>query len=80
MKIVITDGFAVNPGDLTWDWLKKYGEVTVYDKISDDEAPDAIGDADIVFTNRVKIGAKARKPLGLLQRVSQLLERLFHIC
>jgi len=56
MKIVITDGFAVNPGDLNWDWLKKYGEVAVYDKISDEEAPEAIGDADIVFTNRVKIG------------------------
>ena len=32
MKIVVTDGFAVNPGDLSWDYLKKYGEVAVYDK------------------------------------------------
>ncbi|MBE6616864.1 MAG: D-2-hydroxyacid dehydrogenase [Ruminococcaceae bacterium] len=56
MKIVVTDGFAVNPGDLSWDYLKKYGEVTVYDNMSDEEAPDAIGDADCVFTNRVKIG------------------------
>lgn len=56
MKIVVTDGFAVNPGDLSWDYLSKFGEYKVYDKITDDEAPDAIGDADIVFTNRVKIG------------------------
>lgn len=55
MKIVITDGFAVNPGDLSWDYLNKYGEVTVYDKISDDEVADAIGEAEVVFTNRVKI-------------------------
>ena len=26
MKTVITDAFAVNPGDLSWDWLKKYGD------------------------------------------------------
>lgn len=57
MKIVVTDGFAVNPGDLTWDWLVKYGEYTVYDKLSDEEAPEKIADADVVFTNRVKIGA-----------------------
>lgn len=56
MKIVITDGFAVNPGDLSWDFLGKYGEVTVYDKLSDEEAPEAIADAEVVFTNRVKIG------------------------
>ena len=56
MKIVVTDGFAVNPGDLSWDYLAKFGEFTVYDKLSDEEAPAAIGDADIVFTNRVKIG------------------------
>ena len=57
MKIVIVDGYAVNPGDLSWDWLAKYGEVTVYDKLPDAEAAEKIGDAEIVFTNRVKIGA-----------------------
>lgn len=56
MKIVITDGFAVNPGDLSWDYLKKYGEVIVYDKTSDEDAAGVIGDADCVFTNRVMIG------------------------
>lgn len=72
MKIVITDGFAVNPGDLNWDWLNKYGEVTVYDKISDAEAPDAVGDADIVFTNRVKIGEAVLGKCRNLKYVSAL--------
>lgn len=72
MKIVITDGFAVNPGDLSWDWLKKYGDVTVYDKISDAEAPEAIGDADIVFTNRVKIGRSVLDVCKNLKYVSAL--------
>lgn len=72
MKIVITDGFAVNPGDLSWDYLKKYGEVTVYDKLSDEEAPEAIGDADAVFTNRVKIGKSVLDKCKNLKYVSAL--------
>ena len=32
MKIVILDGHAVNPGDLSWDFLNKFGEVTVYER------------------------------------------------
>ena len=55
-RIVITDGFAVNPGDLSWDGFRKYGELTAYDKLRDDEAAEALRDAECVFTNRVKIG------------------------
>ena len=72
MKIVVTDGFAVNPGDLSWDYLGKFGEFTVYDKLSDDEAPAAIGDADIVFTNRVKIGQAVIERCKNLKYVSAL--------
>ena len=31
MKIVILDGHAVNPGDLSWEALCQFGEVAVYD-------------------------------------------------
>jgi len=72
MKIVVTDGFAVNPGDLSWDWLEKYGEVTVYDKISDADAPEKIADSDIVFTNRVKIGKDVLDVCKKLKYVSAL--------
>ena len=72
MKIVVTDGFAVNPGDLSWDYLAKFGEYTVYDKLSDEEAPAAIGDADIVFTNRVKIGQAVIDNCKKLKYVSAL--------
>ena len=72
MKIVVTDGFAVNPGDLSWDYLGKYGEYKVYDKISDEEAPEVIGDADIVFTNRVKIGQAVIDNCKNLKYVSAL--------
>lgn len=72
MKIVVTDGFAVNPGDLSWDYLSKFGEYKVYDKISDEEAPEAVGNADIVFTNRVKIGKPVIDNCKNLKYVSAL--------
>ena len=38
MKIVITDGNAVNPGDLSWDFLNKYGQVVVYPRTPAEQA------------------------------------------
>ena len=32
MKIIILDGYTVNPGDLSWDWLGEYGEYEVFDR------------------------------------------------
>ena len=72
MKTVITDAFAVNPGDLSWDWLKKYGEYTAYDKLSDSEAAEHIGGAEVVFTNRVKIGREVLEKCPNIKYVSAL--------
>jgi glycerate dehydrogenase len=32
LNIVITDAHTLNPGDLSWDWLNKYGSVTIIDR------------------------------------------------
>ena len=61
MKIVILDGYTVNPGDLSWDELRKLGEVEVYDRtdiVNENEAICRIGDAQIVFTNKTPITKK----------------------
>lgn len=55
MKIVILDGYTENPGDLSWEWLNKYGEVKVYDRTPADLTLERIGDADIVYTNKVEL-------------------------
>ena len=58
MKLVILDGYAENPGDLSWDALRKFGELTVYDRtdLTDtDEIIRRIGDAEIVITNKTPI-------------------------
>ncbi len=55
MKSIVLDGFAVNPGDMSWDFLAEFGTYTVYDQTEDDQVAERIGDADIVMTNRKKI-------------------------
>lgn len=57
MKIVILDGYTENPGDLSWDALRQYGEVSVYDRTpyEEDEIIRRIGDAEVVFTNKCPI-------------------------
>ena len=58
MKIVVLDGHALNPGDLSWDCLRQFGEVTIYDRTPVDLVVSRIGDADIILLNKVTITAE----------------------
>lgn len=58
MKIVVLDAFAMNPGDLSWEKLKKLGEVEIYDRSSVSETPGRIEGAEIVLTNKSAITEK----------------------
>lgn len=55
MKIVILDGKAVNPGDLSWDFLQEFGEITVHDRTPVERIASRIGDAEIVLLNKAPI-------------------------
>ena len=59
MKVVILDAYTANPGDLSWDAMKEYADLTVYDRTPHDEAEiiRRIGDADVVYTNKTPISA-----------------------
>ncbi|HEY8423041.1 MAG TPA: D-2-hydroxyacid dehydrogenase [Thermoclostridium sp.] len=56
MKIVVLDGFTLNPGDLSWDDLKEIGQVDIYDRTPNDKILERIGSAEIVFTNKTPLG------------------------
>lgn len=61
MKIVVLDGYTLNPGDLSWDALKTLGECKIYDRTSltdDAEIISRIGDAEIIFTNKTPLTKK----------------------
>lgn len=57
MKIVILEGHAVNPGDLCWDALNQFGEVTVYPRTDYEQAAQRIGDGEIVLINKTNFDA-----------------------
>ncbi|TBW39473.1 D-2-hydroxyacid dehydrogenase [Siculibacillus lacustris] len=52
MKIVVLDGYTLNPGDLSWDPIAGQGDLTVHDRTAADDVVARIGVAEIVFTNK----------------------------
>ena len=54
MKIVVLDGYTLNPGDLSWSGLEKHGDMVVHERTKQDSRAviEAIGDAEIIFTNK----------------------------
>ena len=57
MKITVLDGYTENPGDLSWDALKEFGELRVFDHTPTDPAETIrrIGDSDVIFPNKCRI-------------------------
>lgn len=57
MKIVVLDGYALNPGDLSWEGLRSFGDIVVFDRTpyEDEQIVRNIGDASIIFTNKTPL-------------------------
>ncbi len=72
MKIVILDGSAANPGDITWGELERLGELTVYDHTRPDELVDRARDAEICITNKTVFSAEIIEQLPKLKYIGVL--------
>ena len=75
MKIVVLDGYALNPGDLSWQGFEELGEVTVYDRTSytdKQEIIERIGDAEAILTNKTPITADVLKACPQLTYIGVL--------
>ncbi len=55
MNIVILDGYTLNPGDLSWDGIRKCGDLTLYDRTPAELILERSKDADILFTNKTPL-------------------------
>ena len=53
MKIVVLDGYTLNPGDLTWEGLEALGELTVYDRTAPEDIIAFSTSAEIAFISDV---------------------------
>ena len=58
MKIVVLDGYGLNPGDLSWNGLEALGELTVYDRTAPDEFMERSSGAEVLITNKTVITAE----------------------
>ena len=71
-KIIVLDGYAANPGDLSWKPLEEWGELTVYDRTAPSEVVERARGAEIVMTNKVNIGADIISQLPELKMINVL--------
>ncbi|MDR2366609.1 MAG: D-2-hydroxyacid dehydrogenase [Deltaproteobacteria bacterium] len=59
MKIVILDGYAENPGDLSWAGIEALGDLTIHDRTPVEKVAETIGNAEIVLSNKAQVRADA---------------------
>jgi len=72
MKLVVLDGHALNPGDLSWDDLGSLGELTIYDRTPPELTVERAQDAEAVFTNKVILGPEHIRQLPKLRYIGVL--------
>ncbi len=72
MKIVVLDSVPLNPGDLDWGPLAAQGELTLQESTAPEEVGSRIADAEVVYTNKVRLGRDAFTAAPHLRLVSVL--------
>lgn len=72
MKITILDGYALNPGDQSWDGFAKFGEVQVFDRTMADDVAQRAAGAAIVLTNKTPLPEAVIRQLPDLKYIGVL--------
>lgn len=72
MKIVVLDGYTLNPGDLSWDGLCTLGECEIYDRTPPELVVERARGAEVLFTNKVLVGRKEMEQLPELRYIGVL--------
>lgn len=72
MKIVVLDGYTLNPGDLDWRGLEQFGELAVYDRTAEDQIVERSRDAEILFTNKTPLRKHVLQELPSLKYIGVL--------
>lgn len=72
MKIVVLDGYAANPSDISWERMQALGNLVVYDRTTPQEVIERCKDAEAVLTNKVVISADTMAHLPKLRYIGVL--------
>ena len=70
LKFVVLDSYALNPGDLSWEWLENLGECEIYDRTPADKILERCMGADIVITNKTPITKDTLSKLSNLKYIA----------
>ena len=72
MKIVVLDGYTLNPGDLSWETLEALGDCTVYDRSVPEEVVSRSIEAEVILTNKTVLSSETIASLPKLQYIGVL--------
>jgi glycerate dehydrogenase len=72
MKLVVLDGYTLNPGDLNWDGIKKFGNLEVYDRTAESLIVERCKGAEIIFTNKTPLRESVLSQLPDLKYIGVL--------
>ena len=72
MKIVVLDGYALNPGDLSWDEMKLLGELEIYDRTSPEQVLERSIGAEALITNKTVLTSDHMDALPNLKYIGVL--------
>jgi glycerate dehydrogenase len=72
MKLVVLDGYCLNPGDLSWDALRELTDIAVHDRTAAAEVVARVGDAELAMTNKTPLDAAALSALPNLRYIGVL--------
>ncbi len=72
MKIVVLDGYTLNPGDLSWAELERLGDCAIYDRTPPDQVVARASGAEIVLTNKTAVNRDTIQSLPALRYLGVL--------
>ncbi len=72
MRIVVLDGYTLNPGDLSWAALESLGSCTIHDRTPQELVVERAREAEILFTNKVVLGRAEFVQLPRLRHIGVL--------
>lgn len=69
MDIRVLDGYTLNPGDLSWEKLREFGDVTVYDRTPPDKVISRSQGAEALIVNKVALDSETMSALPGLEYI-----------
>ena len=71
-KLVVLDGYALNPGDLSWDGFRRLADLTVHERTSAASILERTADADLILTNKTPLSGETLAALPKLKYIGVL--------